>query len=156
MDINLTLVGQFITFAIFVWFTMKFVWPPITKALDERQTKIAAGLAAADRGVLELQQAQVKIQQQIDDAKSRAGEIIAESNKRAESIIDEARIKAHHEGERIIAMARSEIAQETETAKQLLRAELASLVIAGSEKIIGVKIDYKTNERLLEQLIAEI
>ncbi len=156
IDINMTLIGQFYTFAIFVWFTMKFVWPPLMKAMQERETRIADGLAAGEKAEQELLAAKEQTAEQLQDAKAQAAEIIEEANKRANYLADEAREKARQEGERIIGVARSEIDQEKESAKQELRSQLARLAVAGAERILEQKVDQQSNEKLLDSLIAEI
>lgn len=156
MDINATLLGQLITFAIFVWFTMKYVWPPITKAMQEREKRIADGLAAAERGKHDLELAQHKISEQLRDTKIHAAEILDQANKRAGQIIEEAKQRAREEGERLLAMAHHDIEQEMQAAKQKLRSEVAKLAIAGAEKILTHSIDSATQQDLVKQLITEI
>jgi F-type H+-transporting ATPase subunit b len=156
MDLNLTLLGQMITFAILVGFTMKFVWPPIIKAMAERQQKIADGLAAAERGVHELELAHHKAADRLRDAKIQAAEIIDKANKRAGQIIEEAKQQARTEGKRLLVIAQSEIAQEMQQAKQILREQLAGAVIAGVEKILERTIDASANNEIFEKLADEI
>jgi F-type H+-transporting ATPase subunit b len=156
MNINVSLIGQAITFIILIWFTMRFVWPPVTNAMTARQKKIADGLEAAERGVRELETAQHQVLQIVNDAKMQATGILEEANKRATLISEEAREKAREEGNRILDIARGEIAQEAELAKQKLRHDLAALITASVERILEQKMDNKNNEQLVERLLTEI
>ncbi len=156
MDINATLLGQFITFAVLVWFTMKYVWPPLTKAMHDRQQRIADGLAAAERGKHELELAQHKSLEVVRDAKIHAADILDQANKRAGRIIDEAKDRARQEGERLLAISKMEIDQEMLNAKQQLREQIAHIAVAGAEKILQKHIDISTDEHLLQQLVTEI
>lgn len=156
MDLNLTLLGQMITFAILVWFTMKYIWPPITQAMQARQQKIADGLAAAERGVHELELAQHKAADRLRDAKIQAAEIIDKANKRATQLIEEAKQQARSEGKRLLAIAQSEIEQEMQQAKQTLREQLAGVVVAGVEKVLERSVDVSANNEIFEKLADEI
>lgn len=156
MEINATLLGQMITFAIFVWFTMKYIWPHIIKAMQEREKRIADGLAAAERGQHELELAQHKATDQMRDAKIHAAEILEQANKRANQIIEEAKERAREEGERLLAMAQGDIAQEMQMAKEKLRKEVATLAIASAEKILERSVDARVQSELVDKLITEI
>lgn len=156
MEINATLIGQLITFAILVWFTMVYVWPPITKAMLEREKKIAAGLEASDRSKRELEAAEHKALNIIRDAKLDASQIVDMAHKRSAQIIDEAKESARLESKRIIDNAREEITREVNQTKEALRKQLASLAIVGAEKIIGRNLDLSTHTALLDELAAEI
>lgn len=156
MDINATLIGQFITFAIFVWFNMKYVWPPIVKAMQERKQKIADGLAAADRSKHELELAQHKAAEILRDAKIQAAGIMDETNKRGNLIIEEAKNQARTEAERIIALGKSEINRELQKAKQELKDQVAIIALDGAEKILGANIDKAANSEIINKLITEI
>ena len=156
MSINATLFGQMLTFALFVWFTMKFVWPPVMRALQERQDKIAEGLAAAERGQQELKLAQEKATQQIRDAKDQAAEIIDHANLRAGHVVEESKIQARKEAKHIIEQAHAEIVQEVNQAKEALRKQVAAIAISGAEKILERSIDEAANNELLQKLIEEI
>ncbi|WP_133130179.1 F0F1 ATP synthase subunit B [Legionella yabuuchiae] len=156
MDINLTLVIQMLVFATFVWFTMKFVWPPLSKALEERQDKIADGLAAAERGRRELELAQHRVKDEMKQAKAQAAEIIEKANRRANQIVEEAKDDARQEAQKLAAMAKDQIAQEVNRARDDLRKQVASLAIAGAEKILKQEINESTNRALLDNLIEEI
>ncbi|CAM4434241.1 MAG: ATP synthase subunit b [Legionellaceae bacterium] len=156
MNLNATLLGQMITFAIFVWFTMKYVWPPITKALDDRQKKIAEGLSAAERGTRELELAQHRAGEYLKEAKAQAAEIIEQANKRVNLIMEEAKLQSREEGQRLILLAKNEIAREVESAKALLKQQVASFAIQGAEKILKKNIDVSANQELIQQLIEQI
>jgi F-type H+-transporting ATPase subunit b len=154
MNINATLFGQMITFAIFVWFTWKFVWPLMMSALDERQKKIADGLEAAEHGQQQLAQAETTVKEMLEKAKQQAASIIDEANKRANLIVDEAKQKAGHEAERLLNSAQQEIRSQAEKTKTELRKQVAGLAIAGAEKFLATKIDQAANDSLIEKLIA--
>lgn len=156
MDLNATLIGQFITFSIFVWFTMKFVWPPIMKSMQERKQKISDGLAASERGIHELELAQHKSAELIRDAKIQATIIIDEINKRGTLVIEEAKEKAREESERIFALGKTEIEKELQKAKQVLKNQVAIIALNGAEKILTHTIDKAANSELIEKLITEI
>ncbi len=156
MNINLTLIGQSITFIVFVWFTMKFVWPPIMQALNERKKKIADGLAAAERGAHEKELAEKKAAEVLHEAKQQAQDIINQAQKRASEIVEESKETARAEGERIIAAANAEIEQEVNRTREELRGQVASLAVAGAGKILKREIDAKANEDLLKDLVAQI
>jgi F-type H+-transporting ATPase subunit b len=156
MDINASLLGQAITFAVLVWFTMKFVWPPLTTMLDERAKRIADGLAAADRGKQDLQNAEKLAADKVREAKKQASEIIAQAEKRAAQIVDESKDTARVEGARIVAGAKAEIDQEVHRAKEALRAQVAGLAVAGAEKILRKEIDAAKHADLLTSIQAEL
>ena len=156
MDINATLLGQAITFAILVWFTMKFVWPPLTNMMDERAKRIADGLAAAERGKQDLEQASKRVEEQIRQAKQQATELVMAAEKRANQIIEEAKQAAKVEGEKIITDARAEIGQEVQRAKEALRAQVADITVAGAEKILRRGIVAAKHAHLLASIKAEL
>ncbi len=156
MSINLTLLGQAITFLIFVWFTMKFVWPPLIDAMKERQKKIADGLAAAARGQEELLNAEERIKGQITEAKQQAAEIIEKAYRRADQIVEEAKDKAQEEGKRIIEAAQADIQQSTSRAREGLRKEVAALAISGAERVLKRDIDANAHNDILRQLETEM
>ena len=156
MNINATLIGQTITFFLFVWFCMKFVWPPIMNALAERKKQIADGLAAGERGKLELELASRKAVDSMRDAKGQAAEVIAQAEKRAAQIVDEAKGTAKAEGDRMIAGAKAEIDQEATRARETLREQVAALAVAGAEKILRREIDAKAHADLLEAIKKEL
>jgi F-type H+-transporting ATPase subunit b len=156
MNLNATIFGQMIAFAIFVAFCMKYVWPPITAALDERTKKIADGLAAAERGRHEQELAEKRAQQVIHEAKDQANEIISQAQHRGNELVDESKDTARIEGERILNSAQAEIEQEANKAKDELRTQVASIALAGAEKILGREIDKKSHTALLEELVSRI
>ena len=156
MNINATLLGQTIMFAMFVWFCMKFVWPPIMAALEARKKQIADGLAAAERGKHDLELAAHRATDLIREAKEKAAEIIALSDKRASEIVEAAKVQAHAESERIVVAAKAEIEQEIFRAKEQLRTQVSAVALAGAGKILGREIDAKAHNDLLEKLVAEI
>ncbi|MCP0914881.1 MULTISPECIES: F0F1 ATP synthase subunit B [Legionella] len=156
MDINLTLVVQMLVFAAFVWFTMKFVWPPLVRALEERQDKIADGLASAERGRRELELAQHRIKDEMKQAKAQAVDIVEKANRRAAQIVEEAKNEARLEAQKIAKIAQEQIAQEVNQAKETLRKQVAALAVVGAEKILMREIDEKANSALLDNLIEEI
>lgn len=156
MDINATIIGQFITFAILVWFTMKYVWPPITKAMHDREKKIAAGLEAAERSKRELESAEHKAFSIIREAKQQATQIIEQANLHSAQLIEEAKSQAKVEGQRIVDLAQGEIEREVSQAKEVLKLQLASLAVTGAEKIIQRNIDPSIHHDLLNDLVAEI
>jgi len=156
MNINATIFGQAITFAILIWFTMKFVWPPITAALEERARKIADGLAAAERGKQDLAHAEQRSNEALNEAKAKAAEIIALSEKRRNEIIEEAREEAKVEANRVKAHARAEVDQEILRAKETLRDQVADLVVSGAEKILRREINAQVHSDLLTAIRAEL
>lgn len=156
MNINLTLVVQMLVFAAFVWFTMKLVWPPLEKALQARQDKIADGLSAAERGRRELELAQHRINGDLKQAKATAAEIVDKANKRASQIIETAKEEAKIEAQAQVKIAREQLLQEINQAKDQLRKQVASLAVAGAEKILSKEIDEKANSALLDSMIKEI
>lgn len=156
MNINLTIIGQAIAFAIFVMFCMKYVWPPITDALAERKKKIAEGLDAAERAARDLELAKEKAASNMRESKEQAAAIIEQANKRANQIIDEAKEQATEEANRVKTAAQAEIEQEANRAKEALRAQVAALAVAGAEKILEASIDEKAHAQLVDKLAAEL
>ena len=156
MNINLTLIGQLIAFAIFVWFCMKFVWPPITGAMDARQKKIAEGLDAAGRAERDLKLAQEKATEMLRDTKKTAAELLEKANKTASEIVEEAKAQARVESERLVASAKAEIDLEVNRVKEDLRAQVSVLAVAGAEKILGSSVDASAHNQLVEQLAAQL
>lgn len=156
MNINLTLIGQSITFAVFVWFCMKFIWPPIVAALDERKQKIADGLAAAERGVKEQELAQEKAVSVIKEAKEQARIIILQAEKRNAEIVDQAKDEAKKEAERIIAAAKAEVEQEAGRAREALRSKVVDLALAGASRILEREVNIEDHNASLEKLSANL
>jgi F-type H+-transporting ATPase subunit b len=156
VNINATLLGQAITFAILIWFTMKFVWPPLMAAMAERAKTIADGLAAAERGKHDLELAEKRAAEILRQGKEKASEIIAASEKRATEIVEEAKANAKSEGDRILVAAKADIDQEVFRAKEQLRTQVSAVALAGAGKILGREIDAKAHNDLLDKLVAEI
>ncbi|MEY3661298.1 MAG: hypothetical protein RLZZ169_2124 [Pseudomonadota bacterium] len=156
MNLNATIIGQIIAFFLFAWFCSAFVWPPIVKALADRQKKIADGLEAASRAGKDLELAQERATELLRDAKTNAAGIIDQANKRANQIIDEAKEKARDEGQRIKAGAQAEIEQQVSQAREQLRQQVASLAVAGAEKILQSSVDAKAHSDLLNKLAASL
>lgn len=156
MIINATLIGQSIAFFLFVWFCLKFVWPPLIAALEERKKKIADGLAAAERGKHEQELAEQKAKEELLAAKKQASDIIAQAQKRATEIVDEAKTDAREEGDRIKAAAGAELDQEINRAKEDLRKQVSVLAVAGAEKVLAAEIDASKHSKVLDDLVAQI
>ncbi|AVQ87745.1 F0F1 ATP synthase subunit B [Plesiomonas shigelloides subsp. oncorhynchi] len=156
MNINATLLGQAISFMLFVWFCMKLVWPPLIAAIEERQKKIADGLAASDRAAKDLELVQAKMAEQLKDAKVQAAAIIEQANKRKALILDEARTEADAERQKIIAQGQAEIDAERKRAREELRKQVAALAIAGAEKILERSVDEAANSDIVDKLVAEL
>ncbi len=156
MNFNATLIGQSITFLVFVWFCMKFVWPPIMAALEERKAKIVAGLAAADRGKHEQELAQKKAAETLHQVKQQAAEIIARAEKRAAEIVEAAKGDAVEEGNRLKAAAQAEIEQEVNRARESLRGQVVELATAGAGRILKRELDATANDELIKDLVARI
>lgn len=156
MNINLTLIGQTITFFVFIWFCAKFVWPALISVMEEREKKIADGLQAAERADKDLELAQKKAGEQLKEAKAQAAEIVEQANKRAAQIVDEAKTQAKEEADRLIAAAKAEIEQEANRAKEELRGKVAALAVAGAEKILEQSIDAKSHNDLVGKLAADL
>ncbi len=149
MNINFTLISQAIAFSVFIWFTIKYVWPPLLHAIEERQKTIADGLAAGERGRHELEIASQRSSDVLKDAKQRASEIIAQAEKRAAEVVEEAKKMAREEGDRIIAGAKADIEHEIFSAKEVLRQQVAELAVAGAAKILRREVDAKAHADLL-------
>jgi F-type H+-transporting ATPase subunit b len=152
MNLNFSLIAQAVSFAAFIWFTVKFVWPPMLRAIEARQKTIADGLAAADKGRRSLEVSSKQADQAIQEARARAAEIIAQAEKRDAQMIESAKSAAKAEGDREKAAAKAEIAQEITRAREQLRNQVASLAVAGAEKILRREVDAKAHAELLEQI----
>lgn len=156
MNINATLVAQFVVFGVLMWFTLKYVWPPITKALDERAQKIADGLAAADKAKAELANANQQVQQQLAASRDETSKLLADAERRAQAIIDEAKKKASEEGEKIVAAARAEADQQVVQAREALREQVATLAVKGAEQILQREVNASVHADLLNRLKTEL
>ena len=156
MNINLTLIGQAISFAIFVFLCMKHVWPPVMTALRERQDKIAQSLAAAEQGAQRQEEAEAEIETMLQDAKAQAAEIVAQAQKRGNEIIDDSKTTARSEGERLKASAQAEIEQEVVTAREDLRKQVGSIAVAGAGKILGTEVNAESHAKVLDELVGQL
>ena len=156
MNINLTLIGQMVAFICFVAFCMKYVWPPIIAAMQERADKIADGLAAADRASHDLELAQEKAVERLKEAKHEAAGIVDSANKRAGQIVEEAKDAAVVESDRVKLSAQAEIEQEMNRAREELRGQVAALALSGAEKVLGSAIDQQAHAQLVDQLASEL
>ncbi len=156
MSINATLIAQMIVFGILIWVTMKFIWPPLMAAIEDRQKKIAEGLAAADRSKKDLAQAEEKVNEVLREARGKASEIIAQAEVRGNQIVDAAKEAAIEEGNRQKAAAMAEIVSATSRAREDLRKQVSSLAVAGASKLILREIDGNAHRALLDELAAEI
>jgi len=156
MQINATLIGQAIAFLILIWFTWKFIWPPLTSAIDARQKKIADGLAAADRGQKDLEDAKNQALAIVREAHGKAAQVVDQAGRRANEMVEEAKGTASAEGERLIAAARGEVATETARVRGELRAEVAKLAVAGATQVLKREVDAKAHAALLDELAERI
>lgn len=156
MDINLTLIGQTIAMVVFVWFCMRFVWPPLLGIIEERQKTIADGLAAAEKGSRSLQDAQVQISSMVEEARGQARQILDQAQVRANGIVEEARAGADQERERIIQAGRAEVEQQINRARDELRTQVGALAVAGAEQILAREVDARAHQELLDKLAAQI
>ena len=156
MSINGTLIAQMIVFMILVWFTMKFVWPPITAALDERAKKIADGLSAADKAKADLAQANQRVEQQLAAARTDAAKRLADAERLAQQLVEEAKGRATDEGAKIIAAAKAEAEQEAVKAREVLREQVAGLAVKGAEAILRREVNAGVHAELLGRLKAEL
>nr|WP_275944065.1 F0F1 ATP synthase subunit B [Azomonas macrocytogenes] len=152
----MTLFGQMIAFAIFVWFCMKHVWPPITQAMQERQKKIADGLDAAGRAQKDLRLAQEKASITLKETREQAAQILEQASKHANTIIEEAKQQAQAEGERLVTGARAEIEQEVNRARDELRAQVATLAVLGAQQILESQVDTKVHDELVAKLASQL
>ena len=156
MNFNATLIGQMITFVVFVWFCMKYIWPPLMAALEERNARISEGLAAAQRGQKDLEDAQAKVGESLNEAKQQAQEIINQAQKRANEIVDEAKDSARDEAEKIKAAASADIDQQITAAREHLRKEVSTIALAGAQQILKREVDAKAHAAVLDDLVAQI
>ncbi|WP_434778994.1 F0F1 ATP synthase subunit B [Neisseria sp. Ec49-e6-T10] len=156
MNLNATLFAQLIVFFILVWFTMKYVWPPIVKALDERANKIAEGLAAAERGKSDFEDAEKRVSEILADGRHQVAEMIANADKRSQQIVEEAKTHASDEAARILATAKADIEQETTKVREALREQVATLAVLGAEKILRREIDAQKHADILSTLKQEL
>lgn len=156
MSLNATLIAQIVVFLILAWFTMTFVWPPITKALDERAKKIADGLSAADKAKSELVNANKRVEEQLAAARTDATQRLADAERLAQSMIEEAKSRANEEGAKIVAAAKAEAEQEAIKVREQLRDQVAALAVKGAEQILRKEVNAGVHASLLAQLKAEL
>lgn len=156
MNINATLIAQIIVFAGLVWFTMKYVWPPIAKALDERADKIAEGLAAAERGKSDFEQAEKKVAELLTEGRNQVAEMVANAEKRAAQIVEDAKNQANSEAARIAAQAKADVEQETNRAREALREQVALLAVKGAESILRREVNEAQHAQMLSALKQEL
>lgn len=156
MNINATLFGQAVVFAVLIWFTVKFIWPPLLQAIEDRQKKIADGLAAAERGQKELQQSHGDAAEIVNEAREKALKIVDQASRRSNEIIDEARVTAIAEGQRLVGDARQEVQLEQSRARDALRKDVARLAVAGASRLLEREIDPAAHADLIEKLANEI
>ena len=156
MNLNFTMVAEIIAFALFIWFCMKFIWPPLLRAIEARQKTIADGLAEAERGRSSLAEAQKQTEVILREARARAQEILAVAEKSAGQRIEESKSQAKSEGERLVSAAKAQIDQEVQSAKQQLREQVATLAVSGAEKILRREVDAKAHADMLNQLKAQL
>jgi F-type H+-transporting ATPase subunit b len=156
MNMNATMLAQALTFIAFIWFTVKFVWPPLLAAIEERRTTITNGLAAADKGARSLEEAQVTISGMVEEARGQARQILDQAQTRANGIVDEARVGATQERDRILQSAQADIDQQINRARDELRGQVAAITVAGAEKILAREIDPRAHQDLLDKLATQI
>ncbi|MCX7121919.1 MAG: F0F1 ATP synthase subunit B [Gammaproteobacteria bacterium] len=155
MNLNLTLFGEMLTFGVFVWFTMRFIWPPLTAAMEARREKIAAGLAAAEKGKRDLELAHHKVTEILTEAKAQAAQMIEQANNRANHIVEESKARARIEGDRLLVIAKADIEREFHSAREELMGEISSLVVAGSEKVLQHEVNKSANDKLIATMLAD-
>ncbi len=156
MNINLTLLMQAVAFAAFIWFTARFIWPPLMRAIETRQKTIADGLAAGEQGRQSLATAEKRIGELIDDAKAKAAEIVAQGEKFRVDTVEQAKAEAKLEADRILAAAKAEVEQEVARAREHLREQVAVLAVAGAEKILSREVDARAHADLLDAIKRQI
>jgi F-type H+-transporting ATPase subunit b len=156
VNINATLLGQAITFGILIWFTMKFVWPPLMTAMQERQSRIAEGLAAAEKAKHDLELAEARAKEMLRESKQQASDIQAQAQQRANEIIELSKTTAREEGERLVAAARTEIQQEIQRAREQLKGQIATLALAGAEQVLMHEVDKAKHNAVLDRLVAQL
>lgn len=156
MNLNATLLAQIVVFVILWWFTMKFVWPPITKALDDRAKLVASGLAAADKAKLELAGANKRVEEQLAQSRNETAKLLSDAEKRAQAIVDEAKRRAEEEGAKIVAAAKAEADQQAIQAREVLREQVAVLAVKGAEQILKREVNAGVHADLLSRLKTEL
>ncbi len=156
MNFNLTLIGQSISFAVFVWFTMKFVWPMLMNKMVEREKRIADGLAAAEKGQEKFDQAEKRYEELVTEGKQKASDIITQANKRGDEVVEESKQSARDEAERIKKAAQADIEHEVSQAREKLKNEVAKLALVGAEQILMREVDQKVHNDMLDKICAKL
>ena len=156
MNFNFTLIGQLLAFILFVWFCMRYVWPPMLQILEEREKEVADGLEAASRGRRELEEANTQREAIVDEAKKEAAELVGQAGQRANQMVEDAKSQAQEEADRIKASAKSDLEQAAKKAREEIRSEVSALVVAGSEKVLGSEIDQEKNAEIIEEISKEL
>jgi F-type H+-transporting ATPase subunit b len=155
MNLNATLFGEILIFCVFIWFVMKFVWPPLVTMMEERKKTIADGLAAAEKGHRDAELAQVKAKETINEAKAKAAKILEQAEQRAHSVVEASQVRAREEGERLVEMAQGDIQQQTIAARDQLIKEVSGLAMQGASKILNAEVNKETSARLVDEMIKE-
>ena len=155
MNFNFTLIGQLLAFILFVWFCIRYVWPPMLQILEEREKEVADGLEAASRGKKELEDANAQREIIVDEAKNEAADLVSQAGQRANQMIEDAKSQAQEEAERIKTSAKADLDQAAKKAREEIRSEVATLVVAGAEKILGSEIDQEKNAEIIEEISKE-
>jgi F-type H+-transporting ATPase subunit b len=156
VGINLTLFGQMLTFLVFIWFTKKFVWPPVMQALEDRRARIAEGLAAAERGQKALEQADAQVAERLREARRQAAQVIEQAERRGAELVEEAKENARVAGERMLAQARAELEQDTNRAREALRGEVAAIALSGARQLLEKELDAGAHRDLLDKLARQL
>lgn len=156
MNLNATLIGQTITFFVFIWFCKSYIWPALIGVMEERENKIAEGLRTAERAQKDLELAQKNATDQMSEAKTQAAEIIEQANKRANAMIEEAKTQAKVEADKVVAKAQAEIEQETNRAREELRSKVATLALAGAEQVLQSSIDMNAHKAIVDKFSAQL
>ncbi|MBK69913.1 MAG: F0F1 ATP synthase subunit B [Euryarchaeota archaeon] len=155
MNFNFTLIGQLLAFILFVWFCMRYVWPPMLQILEEREKEVADGLEAASRGRRELEEANTQREAIVDEAKKEAAGLVSQAGQRANQMVEDAKTQALEEADRIKASAKADLEQAAKKAREEIRSEVSALVVAGAEKILGSEIDQEKNAEIIEEISKE-
>ena len=155
MNLNATLLGEILIFCVFIWFVMKFIWPPLVTMMEERKQQIADGLAAAEKGHRDAELAQIQAKEAINDAKAKAAKIVEQAELRAHSVIDASQVKAREEGQRLIEMAQGEIQQQVVAARESLLQEVTGLAMQGAQKILNAEVNKENSAHLVDEIIKE-
>ena len=155
MNFNFTLIGQLLAFILFVWFCIRYVWPPMLQILEEREKEVADGLEAASRGRRELEEANVRREAIVDEAKKEAADLVSQAGQRANQMVEDAKTQAQEEADRIKASANADLEQATKKAREEIRSEVSALIVAGAEKVLGSEIDKEKNAAIIEEISKE-